>query len=179
LKKFINLIIILLIVFISSLVIFKTIYKTEYLDIVKKECKKYNCSPYQILAIIKSESNFDENAHSKKGAIGLMQITLETANWCLENLDEDKITEKQLYNPETNIKIGTYYFCYLLERYGNIDTAISAYNGGMGNVDKWLNNPKYSADGKVITSTPYDETTNYIKKINNNITIYKLLYKEL
>ena len=177
-----KLIIFLLTIFFIIFFIFisaTSIYKTDYIDIIKKECEKYGTNPYEILAIIKTESDFNANAVSKKNAIGLMQITLDTANWCLLKMEENPLTEDELYIPENNIKIGVFYYNYLLNRYGNVNSAIAAYNGGMGNVDKWLKNYEYSKDGKEITFTPYKETTRYITKTNNNIIIYKLLYKEL
>lgn len=157
----------------------KNTYKIEYLDIIEQECEKYNIDKVEILSIIKAESNFKSDAVSEKNAIGLMQLTLDTAIWCAKNLEINEITESDLYVPETNIKLGVYYYNYLLQRYNNIDTAIAAYNGGMGNVDKWLEDSDYSDDKIRIKSTPYPETTRYITKINNNIKIYKLLYKEL
>ena len=155
------------------------IYKTKYIDFINTECSKYEINPTEILSIIKAESNFNPNAVSSKNAIGLMQITLETANWCCEIMNMDYVTQSDLCVPETNIKIGVYYYKYLLDRYNNINTALAAYNAGMGNVDRWLTEEQFTKDGKNITTTPYTETNRYITKINNNIKIYKLLYKEL
>ena len=155
------------------------IYKTSYVDYINAECSKYEINPTEILSIIKAESNFNPNAVSSKNAIGLMQITLETANWCCERINMGYVTQADLCVPETNIKIGVYYYNYLLDRYNNINTALAAYNAGMGNVDRWLEDEEFSTDGTKITKTPYPETNRYITKINNNIKIYKLLYKEL
>lgn len=155
------------------------IYKTSYVDFINAECSKYEINPTEILSIIKAESNFNPNAVSSKNAIGLMQITLETANWCCERINMGYVTQADLCVPETNIKIGVYYYNYLLDRYNNINTALAAYNAGMGNVDRWLEVEEFSTDGTKITKTPYPETNRYITKINNNIKIYKLLYKEL
>lgn len=155
------------------------IYKTSYVDFINAECSKYEINPTEILSIIKAESNFNPNAVSSKNAIGLMQITLETANWCCERINMGYVTQADLCVPETNIKIGVYYYNYLLDRYNNINTVLAAYNAGMGNVDRWLDDEDFSKDGIIISKTPYPETNRYITKINNNIKIYKLLYKEL
>lgn len=178
-KKIFKFIFCLVIIAVIAVTCVKYIYKTEYLSIINNECALYGLKPVEVLSIIKAESDFRSDAVSAKGATGLMQITLETANWCAAKLGIDKFTESDLYVPEINIKIGTYYYNYLLTRYGSRDTAIAAYNGGMGNVDEWLKNPEYSDDGINIKNTPYRETTRYIAKFNNNIKIYKLLYKEL
>ncbi len=178
-KKLFKFIIFLIIVAILLFVSGKAIYKTDYLSIIGVECQKYNIDKYEILSIIKAESNFKPDAVSSKKAIGLMQLTLDTANWCAEKIGIDKVTESDLYVPETNIKLGVYYYSYLFKRYDDFDTTLAAYNAGMGNVDKWLINSKYSDDTRHIKTTPYQETNRYITKINNNLKIYKFLYKEL
>lgn len=178
-KKLFKFIIFLIIIVILLLFIGKSVYKTDYLSIIGEECQKYNLDKYEILSIIKAESDFKSDAVSSKKAIGLMQLTIDTANWCAEKLGMDKVKENDLYVPEINIKLGIYYYSYLLERYGDFDTALSAYNAGMGNVDRWLMDSKYSNDSKKINTTPYKETNRYIIKINNNLKIYKFLYKEL
>lgn len=177
--KFIKFILFLIIIFVLMFSAGRYIYKTKYIDIINTECLKYEINPTEILSIIKAESNFNPDAVSSKNAIGLMQITLETANWCCEIMNMDYVTKSDLCVPETNIKIGVYYYNYLLDRYNNINTALAAYNAGMGNVDRWLTDEQFSKDGTNITATPYPETNRYITKINNNIKIYKLLYKEL
>jgi soluble lytic murein transglycosylase len=134
------------------------IYKTKYIDFINTECAKYEINPTEILSIIKAESNFNPDAVSSKNAIGLMQITLETANWCCEIMNMDYVTKSDLCVPETNIKIGVYYYNYLLDRYNNINTALAAYNAGEGRISdcrnlaaaKGLDNSKWDEIVKVI-----------------------------
>lgn len=178
-KKLFKFIIFLIIIIILLFFVGKCVYKTDYLSIIGDECQKYNLDKYEVLSIIKAESNFKPDAVSSKNAIGLMQLTIDTANWCAEKIGFKEVSKNDLYVPEINIKLGIYYYSYLLERYGDFDTALAAYNAGMGNVDKWLKDSKYSNDSKKINTTPYQETNRYITKINNNLKIYKFLYKEL
>lgn len=177
-KKIVKILIFFILIITVFFIVAKIIYKDDYIDIIDAECKKYNIDKFEILAIIKAESNFDSNAISSKKAIGLMQLTLDTANWCAKKLNLNEVTEADLHNPELNIKLGVYYYNYLLKRYNDVDTALAAYNAGMGKVDEWLKDKKYSNDGKKIDITPYDETNKYITKINNNYKLYKFLYKE-
>lgn len=178
-KKIFKLLIYILVLAVILLLIGKNIYKTNYIDIVSEECQKYNIDKYEILSIIKAESNFKADAVSSKNAIGLMQLTIDTANWCAGKIGMENISGSDLYVPETNIKLGVYYFSYLYQRYNDFDTALAAYNAGMGNVDKWLEDRQYSDDGVTIKNTPYKETNRYITKINNNLKIYKFLNEEL
>lgn len=177
-KKIVKFLIFLILVVILIFIAAKMIYKIEYIDIINEECQKYNVDKYEILSIIKAESNFKSDAVSSKNAVGLMQITLKTANWCANELGMGEITEDDLLVPEINIKLGVFYYSYLLQRYEDMDTALAAYNAGMGKVDNWLDDNKYSEDGKTINTTPYPETNRYMTKINNNLKIYKFLYKE-
>lgn len=130
------------------------------------------------MAIIKAESNFIEDAHSGK-ASGLMQLTDETAKWIADKLGKDT-EEVNLNNPRDNIQLGCYYIRYLINYYdGNVDVALAAYNGGMGNVDRWLGDKKYSDDGKTLKNIPFKETREYVKKVNNETLVYeKMMSKE-
>jgi soluble lytic murein transglycosylase len=124
------------------------------------------------MAVIKQESNFVPEAHSGVAG-GLMQLTQETAQW---NANELGITDFDYMDPETNIELGCHYLKYLIKHYGNVDTALAAYNGGMGNVDAWLADKTYSSDGKTLDNIPFAETRNYVVKVNEYWAHYKELY---
>ena len=126
------------------------------------------------------ESNFDADAESSVGACGLMQIMPKTFEWLTgdEHLGEH-LNKRMLFDPETNIKYGTYYLSYLYKKFDrNTNTVLAAYNGGEGNVAKWLKDPAYSDDGKNLKDIPFKETKNYVSKVNNEIQAYKDLYYE-
>lgn len=76
------------------------------------------------LAVAEVESNFDPNARSSVGAIGVMQIMPATAK------GEFGVREAELYHPQTNIRIGIAFLKQLVDRYGRMDIALSHYNGG-------------------------------------------------
>ena len=158
--------------------ILKKIYKLEYSEYVYKYAKENNLDPYLIFAIIKNESNFKHNIESHVGATGLMQLMESTATEMANEIGENIETKEMLYNPETNIKIGTKYFAYLLKHYnGNQNLAIAAYNAGMGNVDKWIKEGIINEDGSNIENIPYKETNNYVRKIVRDYKIYKEIWK--
>ena len=115
------------------------IYKLDYSKYVEKYANEYDVDKYLIYAIIKAESNFDSNATSTASAKGLMQLMEETAVERSNVINNENVGENDLYDPETNIKLGTSYFAYLLGLYnGNITLAIIAYNAGLGNVQQWI-----------------------------------------
>ena len=90
----------------------------------------------------------------------------------------DVLNKEDLTNPEINIKLGTKYFSTLYETYKNIPIALTAYNAGSGNVDKWLTEETISADGSDIENVPFRETNNYVRKILRDYEIYKDIYAE-
>ncbi len=153
----------------------KIIYKKEYAEYVQKYSKEYNVDENLVYALIKAESNFNPDAKSSKNAIGLMQLMESTAQEICKKMDlqisNNQLTEK-LLEPETNINIGTKYLSILIQKYGNIEIAITAYNAGIGTVDTWIEKGIIKADGSDIENIPYKETNNYVRKILRDYKIY-------
>lgn len=121
---------------------------------------EYDIDANLILAVIKAESRFDENALSKKGAMGLMQIMPETAEF-ISSMLSSQYNENDLFNYKLNIKYGTYYLRYLTDKYEDLLCVLAAYNAGEGNVLKWLDkNERLS-----IESIPFHQTRNFVEKV--------------
>lgn len=113
--------------------------------IVDSASKHYDLPSSLIWAVIKVESDFNPQARSDAGALGLMQLMPETA-------EEMKV--KNPFDPVDNIFGGTKYLSYLHKRFnGNKKLVIAAYNAGPGNVDKYQGVP------------PFKETKKYVKKV--------------
>ncbi len=166
--------------FVSSFVYksaFRFFYPLKYECIISKASNDYNVEKELILAIIKCESGFDTNAHSKANAHGLMQITPETFDWLKMCFTHDEnLSISKLDSPEINISYGTLFISILMKKYKNEDTALSAYNAGMTTVDRWLSGKEYSKDGFKLEYIPYKETRNYVKRVKEAKNIYKKLY---
>lgn len=149
-------------------------YPLEYTDIIYKYADEYDVPKSVILAMIKVESNFKEDAVSGAGACGLMQLMPDTFTWLASTIGEE-VSEDQIFDPELNIKYGTYYVSTLYARLGNWDNVYAAYNAGLGNVNKWLSDPEYSENGE-LTNIPFWETANHVNKLNNVRAKYIELY---
>lgn len=148
-------------------------FPVAYSEYIVKYAAKNKLDPYLVMAVIKVESNFVPEAKSAYAG-GLMQLTEETAQW---NAKKMGLESYDYMDPETNIKIGCHYLRHLIDEYDNVDTALAAYNGGMGNVSKWLSDSRYSDDGETLKYIPFPETRNYVVKVNNNWENYKKLYQ--
>ncbi len=153
----------------------KSNHPLEFDEYVEKYSEEYAVPKSIIYAVIKTESDFKSDAVSHKGAVGLMQITPDTFNWLLTKNPSDNLTADSLYNPEINIKYGTFFLSMLYSEFGTWENAYAAYNAGRGRVNDWLSNPEYSTDGR-LTNIPFEETKNYVKKVSDAAQIYDELY---
>ncbi len=149
-----------------------------YADIIVPYAQAQGLDPALVCAVVLCESSFDPHAESHLGARGLMQLMPDTAQWVAEKLDEDgSYTIDSLYDPETNIRYGTWYLGYLSRRFGGDATKIvCAYHAGQGNVDSWLSNPKYSADGVTLTTIPTQDTATYAARVLRARDVYRKHY---
>lgn len=149
----------------------KLLYKKEYSEYVSKYSQEYNVDENLIYALIKAESNFESDAVSNKNAQGLMQLMYSTAEE-VANKNDIELTEENILDPEINIQIGTKYISTLLEKYECVEVALAAYNAGIGNVDKWIENGTIKSDGSDIENIPFKETNTYVRKIMRDYKIY-------
>ena len=155
-------------------------YPQKYSEYVEYYAGKYSLDPLMLYAVIRTESGFDPDARSGVDARGLMQITEETFQWIKSRIAPDEeIAFEDLYDPETNIRFGSYYFTCCLERYQNdLATAAAAYHSGWGTVDALLSQTGYSQDGATLYDSPYVNMNWYMEKIRRSYARYQALYAQ-
>ena len=153
-------------------------YPQTYSDKVEEYSLEYGVDEALVYAVIRTESGFRADVESSAGARGLMQIMPETFEW-LQNMKKGQIiySADDLFSPEINIDYGTYFLSYLLTHYdGNEMLAVAAYNAGMTNVDNWLYDEAYSTNGITLSDIPYEETAQYVERVEKTKTMYESLY---
>ncbi len=153
-------------------------YPIQYAEYVTYYADKYDIDPLMLYAFIRTESNFDPRADSDAGARGLMQITEVTFDWIKSKIaPTEDLSFEDLYDPETNIRFGSYFVSYCLLRYqDDLATAAAAYHSGWGTVDDLLAQSQYSADGKTLDHYPYPQMRLYVKKITSSYQRYQEIY---
>ncbi|UCG08054.1 MAG: lytic transglycosylase domain-containing protein [Desulfobacterales bacterium] len=130
-------------------------YNEKYDDLISEASKRYGISFSLLKAIIKAESDFDPQAVSKKGAMGLMQIMPQ--NFKLLGLNDP-------FDPTQNIDAGARYFKQLYDRFGGkLALSLAAYNAGPTVVDRYKTIP------------PYEETEEYVRRVLKYYYNYKNL----
>lgn len=160
-------------------VAYRLVYKKEYSEYVEKYSKKYNVDENLVYAVMKVESNFNVNAESGKGAVGLMQLMQTTAKDVVKQTDIEvgnSTIKEILLDSESNINIGTKYLSILLKKYKNVELAITAYNAGIGTVDNWVEKGILKDDGSDVENIPYLETNTYVRRILRDYKIYENIY---
>lgn len=153
-------------------------YPQKYAAIVQHWSKVYGVDPLLIYTVVRTESSFNPTACSHVDARGLMQITEETFLWIKSQIaPNETILFGDLYDPEVNIRFGSYYLQRCLSRYHNdIRTAAAAYHSGWGTVDALLKTAAYSDNGESLRVFPYCQMKNYVAKISGAYAKYQLIY---
>jgi soluble lytic murein transglycosylase len=178
-RKFILLLSLLFLVVLSlnTEFLWKMMYPIKYEEEVKEYSNKYEVDPYMLLAVIRVESNFDPSQQSRRGAIGLMQIMPDTAKWIVDHKNDSKEILDQLHIPNINMDMGAWFLKALHKEFkGNWVATLAAYNGGPGNVNKWMKEG-WEPGPDTINQIPFGETRHYVQRVLYYAKKYKWIYE--
>ena len=126
--------------------------EVPYGSIIYRESVRNHIPPELVAAVVESESDFRVRLVSNKNAQGLMQIVPETGR--LMGCENP-------FDPTENITAGTKYLRYLLDRFGDQNMALAAYNAGEGNIERFGGIP------------PFEETQNYVRRVAARTHLYR------
>lgn len=149
-------------------------YPLTYENYVSVCSARYEIPEEIIYAVIRTESGFEPDAVSPKGARGLMQLMPETFEWLLTKTGEQYALDS-LFDPAVNIKYGAYLLSILYNELGVWENVYAAYNAGIGRVRGWLSDERYSEDG-LLRNIPIAETDRYVSLVGDAVEVYKRLY---
>jgi soluble lytic murein transglycosylase len=143
-------------------------------DVIRQQSREKGVDADLIAAVIYVESRFrDQTSHA--GARGLMQITPDTADLIERLSGGETFVHDDLADPDLNVRYGTFYLRYLLDRYGDNQVAtLAAYNAGQTNADAW------GGAGLEIGDIEFEETRDYVRQVLRRRDQYREHYaKEL
>lgn len=155
----------------------KLAFPMPYRSSLEANSKLRDLDPYMVAALIRQESEFNPMALSRAKAYGLTQVMPATGRELSRKLGVARFTAKMLFDPELNLKLGTYYLRMMLNQLdGKWEATLAAYNAGKSRVDNWLTYAAFEEPAEFIESIPFTETREYVQIVIRNADVYRRLY---
>ena len=145
----------------------RLLYPIDHLSALVHWSEVHGVDPALTASVIRCESRFRPRAVSPQGAIGLMQIMPSTGEWIAERLGHDGYDVDQLYNPEVNVRFGTWYLAQLIDRFDTVDDALRAYNAGPTHAERWAEDP----------AGVFPETAAYVERVRRSLPVYRAVLR--
>ena len=147
-------------------------FPLEHQDLIDDAAQKRQLSNSWVFAVVRQESAFSRDARSPAGALGLMQLMPGTARFIARKIQHPKPKSEDLFEPRTNIALGTAYLARVLNQLdGHEVLATAAYNAGPARVTKWR--PEQSQPADIwIETIPFSETRRYVQRV----LAYQVIY---
>jgi soluble lytic murein transglycosylase len=152
-------------------------YPLEHEEALRQEAARNGLDPALVAAVIDTESGFAADSRSAEGAVGLMQVQPETARFVAGLPDRPSPSPARIDEADVNIAYGTRFLRYLVDRYGSVDLALVAYNGGPSNLGRWL--AEAEAQGRALRvpgDVPFAETRGFVSRVREATPIYRRAY---
>ena len=181
-----SLLIIFIVAAVTAFLLFKVlppiiadkVYRTAYEDEVERYSEEFSVDPALIYSVIKVESNFNPEAKSDVGAIGLMQIIEDSFDWTAWRLGREDLRFEDMYIPEYSIMFGSYMLSFLYERYGSIELTAAAYHAGMTTVDGWIERGEIDPENVRTEDIKGSNTQHNVLKILKAYKIYSARFRK-
>ena len=150
----------------AGLVGLRLLYPIAYTAQLIAFSEEHALDPAFVAAVVRCESRFEARAVSPKGAVGLMQIMPDTGAWIALQLEISDFEADRLTEPDLNLRLGAWYLRHLLDRFGNEDDALMAYNAGPSNAERWADD----------SGSVFPETQAYVERVSRCIPVYRLYF---
>ena len=149
----------------------------HFTDIVVPACRDNDIDQNLFYSLMRQESLFEPDAVSWVGARGLSQIMPHTGRWIARKLGHRGFKTRELLDPGTNVRFGTYYLRVQLEDHdGDVMRALAAYNGGPDNVERWW---EYGGSGDTdvfVEDIGFAQTDDYVRRVYLYAEFYEEIY---
>jgi soluble lytic murein transglycosylase len=161
----------------APLALRRLIFPTPYADLVSREARANGLDPRLLYALFRQESLFNPGATSWVGARGLAQVMPETGQGIAQNLGVSDFTLDDLYRPAVSVRFGSYYLGRrLADMEGSVQGALAAYNGGLGNAQRWAGGSRVADPDRFTEQIDFGETRGYVRAVYGFWGAYQELY---
>ncbi|MFV9505765.1 MAG: transglycosylase SLT domain-containing protein [Oscillochloridaceae bacterium umkhey_bin13] len=155
----------------------RLIFPTPYPELVAREAAVHGFDPRLFYALIRQESLFNPAATSWVGARGLGQVMPATGEGIAQNLGVADFVLDDLYRPDVSIRFGTFYLGRRLrDMEGSVQAALAAYNGGLGNAQRWAGGTRVADPDLFTEGIDFPETKGYVRSVYGFWAAYQALY---
>jgi soluble lytic murein transglycosylase len=159
------------------LTLWRAAWPKPYANEVARATSEFGFDEHLVYAIMREESLYRPAIESNAGARGLMQLIPPTAEKIATSLALAQFSPDWLYEPETNVRFGTYYLNELARKFeGSRPLMIAAYNAGPDAVQGWRKRTSDTPTDRFVDSVPYGETRRYLRRVLRSYHMYRLLY---
>ena len=154
----------------------RILFPEPWWDTIRTEAAKNRLDPYLVAGLIRQESEFNPSAVSRANACGLMQLLPVVGKKMAHEEGMEHFQNFQLFDPATNIRLGTRYLRQTLDKFGGVtEYALAAYDAGDSRVTDWQAGGPYTGMDEFVESIPFTETREYVESIMRNIEMYKAI----
>jgi len=174
-RRFLVLLLFIAILFYLVPQVARLFYPFPYRAIIIQYAGRERLDPSLVAAVTRVESKFYPRAQSEQGARGLMQLMPDTARVAAGQLGLPFELDR-LYEPEYNLRLGSWYLAQLLREFGDLAPALAAYNGGRGNIYNWLDKGIWDGSSRNLQQIPFPETREFVRRVFKDYRVYRLLY---
>lgn len=146
-------------------------------DIIKQQAREKGLDPSLVAGVIYAESRFRDNQESSAGALGLMQVTPDTARDIARESGANTFAIGDLHTADVNIRYGTWRLRDMLRRFdGDRVLAVAGYNAGPGNAKRWQDEAAAAGVPMTIGRIGFPETRHYVEKVLDAQRDYRRTY---
>ena len=154
----------------------RILFPEPWWETIRTESAKNNLDPYLVAGLIRQESEFNPSAVSRANACGLMQLLPVVGKSLAREEGMQHFQNFQLFDPATNIRLGTRYLRQTLDKFGGVtEYALAAYDAGDNRVADWQAGGPYQGIDEFVESIPFTETRGYVESILRNMEMYKAI----
>jgi soluble lytic murein transglycosylase len=145
-------------------------------DLVR-QASAANLDPHIVAGLVRQESEFNPKVISRANAYGLTQIVPSTGRQLARQAGIRTFRTSMLFQPSTNLQLGTRYLRALLDRWeGSWEETLAAYNAGASRVQEWLTWGEYREPAEFVETIPFTQTRDYVQSVLRNAAAYRRIY---